>query len=101
MFDIKFDITNREVFMLNGDFVATSNPSVQNGGILLYGRCIDPINPTVGIGIEEGINANGNKMAFELNRWQSMAIADGATIAKWTASNNGNDADILTDISYL
>jgi len=100
MLDIKFDITQREVVLDGGDFVSESNPSEQNGGILLYSRCAFLSNPQTGIGIEEIINNGPAQTTFELNRWRKQAITDGATLATWTATPSGNGINIETNISY-
>lgn len=100
MNDITFDIVNREIVLKNNDFEQTVNPSVQNGGILLYSRCANPVLPILGIGILEVINAGMSKVAYELNRWQSQAKDDGATIAGWKSNPVNGSADIITDISY-
>lgn len=101
MEDIKFDIVTREIVMKNNDFALQSNPSVQNGGIALYSRAAIVSTPMFGIDVEDIMNADMTKTAYEMNRWQSMVKGDGATIARWSAIANGNDADISTEISYL
>lgn len=101
MNDIKFDVVTREIVMKNNDFDLTDNPSVQNGGIIMYSSCANPEKPMVGIGILEIIGANGSKEAYEMNRWQAQVKADGATIASWQSKqNNQGSADIYTYISY-
>ena len=108
MLDIMFDITTREIQMSDAlfsgdeDFLLQDNPSVQNGGILMYGRAFNLDFPMAGIGAEENINAPASKMAYEANRWQQMAKADGATIAKWTTEIVGlNQINIHQQVSYL
>jgi hypothetical protein len=108
MQDIEFDITVREVVLVaplfsgNFDFALIQNPSVQNGGNILYSRCANPLAPMIGIGILEIIGANGSKAALEMNRWQAMTKNDGATIVKWTATNEpGNNIDIDIKQDYL
>lgn len=108
MNDILFDIITREIVLTDSlfttdlDFKTTDNPSVQNGGICLFGRCINLSYPMFGIGMEEPMGANMNKMAYELNRWQTQVKNDGATVATWKAVYiQPNKADFETDISYL
>lgn len=102
MNDIAFDITTREIFMQKDDFLTTTNPSVQNGGILLYGRGMNPLLPMFGIGlIPEVIEGNTRDFTYELNRWQAMAILDGATLAKWTASGLGYQGKDEILVNYL
>jgi len=102
MQDIWFDIVAREIVLQNNDFELTTNPSVQNGGNVLYSRAANPLAPMVGIGILEIIGGNGSKAAYEMNRWQAQMITDGATLAVWTATNEpGNNIEISTEQSYL
>ena len=100
MNDLVFDIVARELVMLSGDFTTTSNPSVQNGGIIEESRCAFISNPMLGIGLEDIINANAGKAAYEMNRWQSQCKSDGATLAKWNATYTGTTAQLNTFISY-
>ena len=101
MFDINFDITTREIIFSNNDFATTKNPSVQNGGILLYARGMNPVSPMLGVGILDVINGGMTRATFELNRWQAQAKTDGATIASWSGQPLNGSADILTEVSYL
>lgn len=106
MFDILFDIVKQEiVFSSDGDpssdFETTDNPSVQNGGILLYARVPNNQSIMSGIGFgEQVMSGKMDKVAFELSRWQAQATLDGATLASWTAKNNGNTGIIQTNVSY-
>lgn len=106
MYDLQFDITTREIVLSDPlgseslDVVTTDNPSVQNGGILLYARCPNVVYPMFGIGIEDIMNTNSAAAAFEMNRWQQQAKLDGATIAKWTATTQGNEITLSQKISY-
>lgn len=86
--DLLFDIGTRELVMKNGDFVTTNDPSPQNSGILLRSRCAVLLQPIAGVGIEQVINSNNTTMAYEMNRWKAMAIADGAVSAYWQATPN-------------
>lgn len=87
--------------MKNNDFATTTNPSVQNGGILLYSRCANLGKPMAGIGMEEVMGADMSKTAYEMNRWQQMAKDDGAPVAKWSAAPvGGNQVGITTEVSY-
>lgn len=106
MLDIQFDITTREILLSaplgsdSLDVITTDNPSVQNGGILLYARCPNVVYPMFGIGIEDIINTNSAAAAFEMNRWQQQTKLDGATIAKWSATTQGNAITIQQKVSY-
>lgn len=102
MLDIQFDITTREIVMKNNDFALQSNPSVQNGGIALYSRADILSAPMFGIGVEDMMNADMTKVAFEMNRWKTMVSNDGAVIARWTAVPlAGNEVGISQEISYV
>lgn len=108
MLDFLFDIIKREIVLsqgTHGDFVTTVNPSVQNGGALLYSRGTNLRNLIAGIDINTIVNggAGSPAPAFELNRWKAQALNDGATKAKWTAGDVQFNADFqfTTIISYL
>jgi hypothetical protein len=108
MQDIEFDLNAREIvlsqplFSGQCDFSVTQNPSCQNGGSILYSRAANPLSPMVGIGIIEIIGGNASKAALEMNRWLSQVKGDGATLAKWTSSNEqGNNIGIDIKQDYL
>ena len=106
MYDILFDTVKRDIVMTGsgdtGDFATTTNPSVQNGGILLYSRCAVLTNPMYGIGVEQLMNAHPAVAVSEMNRWQAMCKQDGATLAKWSGSANAEDLFVeTTQVSYL
>lgn len=97
-----FDIMTREIVMKANDFALQVNPSVQNGGIALYSRADNLRFPMFGVGVEDMMNSNMSKVAFEMNRWKAMVSNDGATIARWSAAPfSGNQVAITTDTSYL
>lgn len=100
MNDILFDVVTREMVMQNNDFAITSNPSIQNGGIIQYSRCSFLSTPMLGIGMEDLINSATVKTAYEMNRWQQQCKQDTATIAKWTATQTGQVIKINIQISY-
>lgn len=105
-YDIAFDITTREIVMggsgVTSDFKTTANPSVQNGGIALFSQGANILQVMFGIGlIPQVINGMQPNLAYELNRWQFMVVADGATLAKWSSKQQGGNAIPLTEISYL
>lgn len=98
--DILFDPITRDIVLKGNDFITTDNPSVQNGGILLYARASNLLRPDFQIGIEEVMGSNMGKVTYEMNRWKAMANADGATLVNWSASNSGNDFGLNLNISY-
>jgi len=100
MFDIFFDITARDISYVNGDFVTTTNPSTQNGGIIELSRCAILTNPMLGVGLEENINSHPNEGALLMNRWKQQCLNDGATIATWTNKTIGNNLNITANVSY-
>lgn len=100
--DLQFDVVNRELIMKNNDFATTTNPSVQNGGILAYSRGANPLAPMFGIGlVPQVINGPAPNLAVELNRWVVQAFQDGATLCKWTGQAVAREADVDLKISYL
>lgn len=102
MYDIEFDIVQREIIMDGNDFATTANPSTQNGGILLNSRCAFLSAPMAGIGLEDTINSSGTKLAFEMNRWKAQALNDSATICRWSAvTGQSGVPDVIMEISYL
>ena len=100
MFDLKFDIVTREIAWQNNDFVIEENPSEQNGGIILYSRAAIIQSPISGIGLEQVINSGLNKTTYEMNRWQQQVKQDGASVATWSATTEGNEVKINTTVSY-
>ena len=101
MKDVLFDLENREIVIAGNDFETTENPSVQNGGIILYSSGANPLRPALGVGIIKVVNGNVTNLAYEMNRWQTQLNEDGATIAKWSAEPVNGDAAIHTEQSYL
>jgi hypothetical protein len=87
----------------NSDFEMTNNPSVQNGGNLLYSEGANPLAPMFGVGlIPEVIGGPVPDFVVEMNRWVSQALLDGATLSRWsTKPVNGNNISMLTEVSYL
>lgn len=102
MNDIIFALATREIVLKNNDFATTENPDVQNGGILLYGICINPYLPIFGVGLTpDVINGNRKNFIVQLNRWQQQAYQDGATIARWSLLGPvGPKEKLLNEISY-
>jgi len=97
--DLKFDIVEREVVLENGDFVIESNPSQQNGAIMLYSKNGFCLNPAIGIGIEGVKGAPVNMVAFEMNRWKKQCLLDSAKTANYTLEITTTDyADVKITI---
>lgn len=105
MLDLLYDIVKREIVLApNGDLVTTTNPSVQNGGALLYSSGANIDVPDAGIDIERLLNggAGNPSPSFELNRWRTQAINDGATLAEWKSNPlNAGPFKFEIQISYL
>ena len=99
MSDIKFDIETMELVIENGDFVLELNPSVQNGGLILYTKNAFLIYPLLGIGINSMRNLNQSQIQKLLYKWQSQVVADGANSALATVSQNSKNQNIF-DINY-
>ena len=101
MYDIFFDVTNRDIVYANGDFTTTTNASTQNGGIIELSRCAIFVNPMLGVGLEHTMNNNPSEAALQMNRWKQQATNDGATIATWTNTVNGDSSvNIQANVSY-
>lgn len=100
MIDLEFDINTRDLRIENGDFVMTSNPSVQNGSILKEARCVSPLNAVYGIGLMESINSPVSVLVYEMNRWISQVKKDGAKIARFDVTNKNKVSKIDIEISY-
>lgn len=104
MNDIRFNIATREIdFTPDGsDFAVTSNPSVQNGGILLYSLGAFPLTPMLGVGlVPQVINGARRDFIYCLNRWQQQGYQDGATLAKWTIQDlPQHEEALINEVSY-
>ena len=100
MTDLLYDTEKRDIVIENGDFVFNTNPSVQNGNIILKAHVFSVQNPIYGVGLENVINGTLADLNFALNRWVSMCKSDGAKIAKATATLNNGQAVITTEIEY-
>jgi len=103
MNDIGFDIEKREVILKDGDFFIADNPSVQNGGIILETKNAFVSNPTLGVGILGVMGAPVSQVSFEMNRWKSQCLNDGAKKASYkiiATNNDYSEIKITTDISY-
>ena len=81
--DLFFDATTRELVLNDGDFSLTQNASTQNGNIILFSHGAFVKTPTLGIGVENIINAPTDKITLEMNRWASQCSADKASLATW------------------
>ena len=101
MFDFQFSVNDRDLSIENGDFAMTTNASVQNGSILKEARAFSANNPIWGIGLMEAINAPVSKMAYEMSRWADQTKKDGATVARYTLTNNAGVTNIEIEVSYL
>jgi len=84
MNDIVWDVEQRDISFgpdgLAGDFLLTTNPSTQNGGILLEARCMNILQCQFGIGFNSQVlGGNTAGAAFQMNRWVQQIFSDGAT----------------------
>lgn len=103
MEDILFDLVSREIVFSgsgnNSDFDLTQNPSVQNGGVIMYGRAFNIYQPIYGIGVEEFMNGNMTNAAAQLARWKQQVQADGGK-GSYTSKPIPNDIDFTIDVEY-
>lgn len=66
----------------NGDLQINTNPSTQNGTIILESRCAILLQPQVGIGYNNQVlGGNIGDATFELNRCVSQIQADNGNAA--------------------
>jgi hypothetical protein len=101
MKEIAFDTEARDCIMSNGDFTTTSNPSVQNGVLLLQSRATNILNLILGIGINQVRGGSVAQAVYELNRWVQQVQQDGGQ-ASYTAKSNGpDDIDLSLFCNYL
>lgn len=88
MYEILFDINARDCIMAKGDFTITTNPSVQNGGLLLMARATNIFNLIMGIGINQVRGGTVAQATYEMNRWVQQVKQDGGQ-ANYTATPTG------------
>lgn len=104
MEDIEFNIITREIDFTgvgnNSDFTLTQNPSVQNGGIIMYSRAANIYLPIFGIAVEQFINGNQTNAAKELARWKQQVVQDGGK-GTYTSVPNVNELDFDLKVDYL
>ena len=100
MIDITFDPVARDLVIQNGDFVETTNPSVQNGAILRDAKCFSIQNPIYGIGLQGAINAPLSEINYLMGRWKQQVKADGALQASFTAQIINGQTTVNTQIAY-
>ena len=101
MFDIVFDIEKRNVVMSGGSFTYTTNPSVQNGGLLMLARATNVKNLIMGIGINQlrgGAVAQAN---YELNRWKQQVVQDGGQAEVSYVIGEDGQPNFTWDVNYL
>lgn len=104
MEDILFDLITREIVFngigSNSDFELTQNPSVQNGGIIMYSRAANIYSPIFGIAVEQFMNGNQTNAAKELARWKQQVSQDGGK-GTYTSVPNERELDFDLKIDYL
>ena len=101
--DLKFDVDTMEIAIKNGDFVLTSNSaelSEQNGGLILYTKNMNLLNPTIGVGIGGVLNSDQATIQSYLNRWKSQTLQDGSKSSTWNINIGDNGYEIETSCSY-
>lgn len=98
MSDLRFNIETMDLEIKNGDFVLETNPSVQNGGIILKAKNFNVLNITLGVGIA-GVLESSQDVAFSyLNKWKSQVYSDGGKFATWSVDTTGK---FNTKCSYI
>lgn len=99
MRSLQFDTETREIVLSNGKTQTTNNPSIQNGIIIRDARCINVYSPVLGIGLNP-INSQSDKIVFQLNKWKTQCLQDGATTAEFDLNMTGV-SNVTTDIDYI
>lgn len=85
-----------------GGFITTSNPSVQNGGLILQARAFNSLNPILGIGINQVRGGSVLQANYEFNRWKQQVVADGGRASVSTVTNgSGNASGFEWGTNYL
>ncbi len=98
MKDIEFDVTNREITIVNEDLVYTVDSSMQHAGIILDSKTDFLDNPNLGIGFTSVIGSDLSNANYELNRWRDQVKTDGAKIALFTPSLNPDTYELQTNL---
>ena len=90
MTDLLYNLDTMDISIKNGDFEINNDVSQQNAGLILQTEHDYLLNPLLGIGIENVINSNFNVLEFELNRWKTQVLNDGAIEASWSINKDVN-----------
>lgn len=101
MFDIKYDIEAQDVVMKDGDFATTTNPSVQNGGILLLFRAFNVNNLILGIGVNQIRGGSVLQANYEMNRWKQQVYTDGGRANVITKTDQSGNTNFGWEANYL
>lgn len=101
MKDIQFDISARDCVMNNGDFTYQTNPSVQNGGLLLLARANNIKNLISGIGINQIIGGSVSGASYEMARWKSQVEQDGGKASVTTDQDASGNIEFLWEVNYV
>ena len=87
--------------MVNGDFVYTTNPSVQNGMLLLLARANNIRNLMLGIGINQVRGGTAANASYEFSRWKTQVQQDGGEAMVTTQEDNVGNLSPQFEINYL
>ena len=94
MKDLFFNINTRDISTTEP---FTTNPSVQNAGILKEARCFSPLQPVWGIGLGNIINGPVQNVNFEMNRWKDQIQKDGGK-GRFTINTSNDGANTIVSI---
>lgn len=101
MFDIVYNIEKRNIVLSGGSFTYTTNPSVQNGGLLLLARATNIRNLIMGIGINQLRGGSVAQANYELNRWKQQVTQDGGRASVNSIIGEDGQPDFEWDVNYL
>jgi hypothetical protein len=101
MGDLLFDPVTRDLVIKDGDFVLTTDPSIQNGSIMRDAHCFSIQKPIFGIGLERVINSDLSVVNYEMNRWQQQCIQDGASQVNFKAYMVDKQANVDISVKYV
>lgn len=87
--------------MVNGDFTIQTNPSVQNGGLLLLARANNIKNLILGIGINQIIGGSVSGASYEMARWKTQVEQDGGRASVQTEQDASGNIEFVWEVDYL
>lgn len=100
MKDIEFDVSTREMTIVDGDLTYTEDSSMQHAGIILDSKSDFLDSPMLGIGFTSVVGDDMSNVNYELNRWKEQTKSDGAKIASFQLSINAGVLSTDLKVQY-